>query len=250
MKLSDYFRYSDQVIDCAPLYLFDRTYGEECPTLLEDYTIPKYFQEDLFSLLDGKKERPPYRWYLVGPKGSGSAFHKDPNTTSAWNGLVVGRKKWIMYPPHIIPPGAIPSEDEENVTVPLSLMEWFTNFYRFKAEKTVPQECVLQPGELLFIPNGWWHCAINLEESIAVTQNFVSPRNLKNILRFLNGSLVKKTQKLNVIFRSSLSQSSKYATLYQEIEKELEEDNVKKLKGKKTRREYNKTPTEEIKRAI
>jgi len=135
MNLSDYFLYSDQVIDCAPLYLFDRTYGEICPSLLEDYNIPKYFQEDLFSLLDGKKERPPFRWYLVGPKGTGSAFHKDPDTTSAWNGLVVGRKKWIMYPPHIIPPGALPSEDQETVTVPLSLMEWFTNFYHLKNEK-------------------------------------------------------------------------------------------------------------------
>lgn len=24
-------------------------------------------------------------------------------------------------------------------------------------------ECVARPGELLFVPRGWWHCALNLE---------------------------------------------------------------------------------------
>jgi len=46
-------------------------------------------------------------------------------------------------------------------------------------------ECVLQPGELLFIPNSWWHLAINLEESIAVTQNYVGKQNVLNVLNFL-----------------------------------------------------------------
>jgi len=40
-------------------------------------------------------------------------------------------------------------------------------------------------GDLVFIPSGWWHSVLNLEESIAVTQNFVSGRNLKNVYRFL-----------------------------------------------------------------
>ena len=31
----------------------------------------------------------------------------------------------------------------------------------------------------------WWHTAINLEESIAVTQNFVSKANLNRVVSFL-----------------------------------------------------------------
>jgi len=233
MKLKNYFLYSSQVIDCAPLYLFDKNFGDRngSKELLKDYKIPEYFYEDLFDLIENKKFRPPFRWLLIGPKGSGSAFHKDPNTTSAWNGLLVGKKKWIMYPPHIIPPGATPSEDEETVTVPLSLMEWYSNFYKFKNQKVRPAECVLQPGELLFIPNGWWHSAINLEESIAVTQNFVSPRNLKNILIFLNNSKMKKTQQLSSVFHSSL-QFNKYKNLYQQIIEEIKREKILKKEKK------------------
>jgi len=66
--------------------------------------VPKYFSTDYFSLLEDNP-RPSFRWILIGPYKSGSSFHKDPNSTNAWNGLISGRKKWIMYPPHVVPPG-------------------------------------------------------------------------------------------------------------------------------------------------
>ena len=46
-------------------------------------------------------------------------------------------------------------------------------------------ECVCGPGDVLFIPNGWWHLAVNLRLSVAVTQNFVSRQNVCAVLRFL-----------------------------------------------------------------
>jgi hypothetical protein len=127
------------------------------------------------------------------------------------------------------------------VTTPISIVEWFYNFYQEtdkpgkKKAKTSEQhqdgqpdaqrpiECLLRPGDMIFIPNGWWHTVhtsttilpsllarshdttrtrhahdqrhdrrhdttrqvLNLEESVAVTQNYVGRHNVKNVLEFL-----------------------------------------------------------------
>jgi hypothetical protein len=47
---------------------------------------------------------------------------------------VRGRKKWIMLPPDFTPPGIYPCDDGSEVTVPLSVMEWFMNHYEEAAE--------------------------------------------------------------------------------------------------------------------
>lgn len=173
MKLEDYFGYSDQVREERPLYLFDPKFAEKVPNLGSEYEVPAYFQEDLFGVLGN--ERPDYRWIIIGPAGSGSSFHVDPNSTSAWNAVIKGSKKWVLFPPDVIPPGVHPSPDGSEVASPVSIIEWFMNFYgATKSWKKKPVECICKAGEVIFVPKGWWHLVINLEESIAITQNYVS----------------------------------------------------------------------------
>ncbi|PIA54196.1 hypothetical protein AQUCO_00900624v1 [Aquilegia coerulea] len=184
MKLENFFRYSDGAKEERPLYLFDPKFAEKVPVLGSDYEVPVYFREDLFSVLGN--ERPDYRWVIMGPAGSGSSFHIDPNSTSAWNGVIKGSKKWVLFPPDVVPPGVHPSPDGAEVACPVSIIEWFMNFYgATKTWKKRPIECVCKAGEVIFVPNGWWHLVINLEESIAITQNYVSRSNLLNVLDFL-----------------------------------------------------------------
>lgn len=186
MNFESYIHYCDTQHDEAPLYLFDKEFCDKAPDLAGDFVVPDYFSQDLFSVL-GKEERPDYRWLIYGPYKSGSTFHKDPNATCAWNAVIFGSKKWIMYPPHVTPPGVRTSEDGADVASPVSLMEWMLSFYDMRGcEGTMPLECILREGELLFVPRGWWHMAINLEECCAITQNYVSTANLTHVMKFLS----------------------------------------------------------------
>ena len=202
--IEDYAKYCDDVSEEAPLYLFDRTFADKCPELLLDYidglkqSCPFFDDQakhghDLFSLL-GKEKRPDHRWIIIGPKRSFSNFHIDPNATHAWNAPIVGRKRWIFYPPGVNPPGVFPSPNGDDVVMPISLGEWFLTHYNDHVKQRSnpdiskrPLECTVCPGDILFVPHGYWHSVLNLDDgmSVALTQNYVSASNLPDVLRFL-----------------------------------------------------------------
>nr|GMD94024.1 F-box protein At1g78280 [Ipomoea batatas] len=181
MKLKDYVSYTQLQRDEDPLYIFDEKFGEVAPGLLEDYSVPHLFQEDFFDVLD-REQRPPYRWLIIGPERSGASWHVDPALTSAWNTLLCGRKRWALYPPGRVPAGVTVHVNEEdgdvNIDTPSSL-QWWLDFYPLLADEDKPIECTQHPGETIFVPSGWWHCVLNLETTIAVTQNFVNSKNFE-----------------------------------------------------------------------
>ncbi|KAI9297899.1 Clavaminate synthase-like protein, partial [Neoconidiobolus thromboides FSU 785] len=183
IKLKNYFQYSNNNRDESPIYLFDKHFTKNCPNIDKDFEVPEYFKDDLFSLL-GEDKRPDYRWLIIGPKRSGSTFHKDPNATSAWNAVITGSKKWILFPPNQLPPGVFTNSDESEVTSPVSIMEWHLNYYKL-AQEYQPIEAICKAGEIMFVPSGWWHLVVNLDDSIAITQNYVSHQNVDKVLKFL-----------------------------------------------------------------
>lgn len=215
-------RYDPMTVpDESPFYLFDSEIPSQmaadglwtvpqqilqCPS--SPYNIQRSTPEtpqrqqveaDLFSLLSSS--RPDYRWLIAGPTRSGSGWHKDPNYTSAWNTPLSGRKLWLMLPPHVAPPGVYVSEDGAEVTAPVSLIEWLDDFYLETKRLHGPPsassgrgggggdgqllEGICGPGETVYVPSGWWHLVVNLEESVALTQNFVSLAELPEVLFFM-----------------------------------------------------------------
>jgi hypothetical protein len=184
MSLRDYFAYACSTTEESPLYIFDKDFAEKWKLDDSWFDMPHYFPDDLFSLLPS---RPDYQWLILGPPRSGSTFHIDPNATSAYNALIHGRKLWVFYPPHLTPPGIVKSLDGSEVSAPVSVTEWFCNYIQqARMDKgRGMMEAVQDAGDVVFVPHGWWHCVLNLDETIAITQNFVAPENLKNVLTFL-----------------------------------------------------------------
>lgn len=83
------------------------------------------------------------------------------------------------------PPGVYVSEDQSEVTSPLSIAEWLLGFHAEARKTPGCIEGVCNEGEVLHVPSGWWHLVVNLDASIAITQNFVPRSHLCGVMSFL-----------------------------------------------------------------
>ncbi|KAI8982978.1 hypothetical protein BDB01DRAFT_136611 [Pilobolus umbonatus] len=203
MKMKYFLRYShhEGLKDDSPLYIFDSGFDKnrlskhkikkssgskkKRRSLLDDYHIPRYFAEDFFKLTGNR--RPPYKWLVMGGGRSGTGIHIDPLGTSAWNSLLKGHKRWCLFPP------LTPKELYNPPTKPYDKegISWFDQvFPKMKVKdasgKTLGErlgmlEVLQKPGETIFVPGGWPHVVINLDFTIAVTQNFCSSTNLEYV---------------------------------------------------------------------
>lgn len=122
--------------------------------------------------------------------------------------------RWALYPPGRVPVGTTVHVNEEdgdvNIDTPSSLqvirnsfplrhmpesvallfmsdwnyfqfLQWWLDIYPHLADQDKPLEFTQLPGETIFVPSGWWHCVLNLETTIAVTQNFVNVSNFEYV---------------------------------------------------------------------
>ncbi len=173
-KLKYFLEYMKYNMDDSPLYIFDGNFDGDkiSKSLLNDYNVPSYFTDDLFSVV-GEDRRPPYRWFLLGPERSGSTVHVDPLGTSAWNTLISGRKRWVLFPPstsrniakglNVIQKG----EDDEAINYFVDMLPRIRAKHGHHVEI---YELIQNPGETIFVPGGWWHGVLNLEDTVAITQ--------------------------------------------------------------------------------
>lgn len=190
-----YLQYMFTNKDDSPLYLFEDAFDDDevAVGLLKEYEVPKYFKEDMFPLLPHDR-RPPFRWVLVGGERSGTRMHLDPLSTSAWNVVLSGHKRWVLMSPELSKELALGrnvwTDQEIKDGISPQAVYWFEEILPRIREFVVRSgrekeyrlmEFIQYPGEVVFVPSGWWHAVINLTDSVSFTQNWVSVYNFPSV---------------------------------------------------------------------
>ena len=121
-------------------YLFGETYSEQWKDFLDVYEVPPCEacnMPDLVALSFG-----------VGNRGSGVQWHvHGPGFSEA----VVGRKHWILQ------------QDRPVFHKDQTSRNWMEYSYSAMEESERPLECTLEPGDLIYFPDMYWHATINLD---------------------------------------------------------------------------------------
>jgi len=179
------------------LYVFDSDFDSDdaMRSLLADWSpISALTGADVFSSehVAHHADRPTWRWLLAGPPGSGTPVHQDPWGYSSWNASCEGVKRWVLFPPDV--PRSVLQPPRQDLVgrafawifgqeLPRPAAEFFDEVLpSLRAANLGHVELLQRPGEVVAFPAGWWHAVVNLTATIAVTESFGQPSDLRLII--------------------------------------------------------------------
>lgn len=67
---------------------------------------------------------------------------------------------WVLY------------KDKPNFHKDQTSLNWMEYTYSSMTKKNRPLECTLNPGDIIYFPNMWWHATINLDPYSAFVSTF------------------------------------------------------------------------------
>ncbi|BBN19833.1 protein MpCupin104 [Marchantia polymorpha subsp. ruderalis] len=173
------------------LYLKDWHFVKEFPAYCA-YNTPEAFSDDwLNTFLDAfqmhsvSAEITPkssnddnqcsdYRFVYMGPKGTWTPLHADVLRSYSWSANVCGRKKWLLLPPEQVE--LVYDRFRRNTVYDIFSEVSEQQFPGFSQTRWM--ECDQGPGEILFVPSGWFHQVTNVEDTISINHNWLNGCNL------------------------------------------------------------------------
>lgn len=125
-----------------------------------EYVISKFLEEVIF----------------IGGPGIVTPLHTDGMYTGAYLAQLQGRKHCLLIPP-----------EQSDLVYPRPFRKQFgmstldfrkpdsERFPRYREVK--PLQCTIGPGDLLYIPHGWWHGVTSLDVSISYSHQIMNEAN-------------------------------------------------------------------------
>jgi len=137
-------------------YLAQHPLLEQCPQLSRDAAPwPRFVQDAIARGPRAQRSLEPIVSAWVAPRGATTPLHYDRHPNYLCH--VVGRKLVYLWPPNSpIPRNAPPAEN----TSPLDAAS-LVDACELRAD--------LRPGDVLFIPEGWWHYVVTPMTSVSVS---------------------------------------------------------------------------------
>ncbi|XP_078581463.1 uncharacterized protein LOC144864916 [Branchiostoma floridae x Branchiostoma japonicum] len=198
VKVCDFIDSLDQH-DAQKLYLFDWSLPIHCPELSKELTVPKYFCHDfLKKTREGSLYRDSWPSLFVAPSGLSGGLHVDAFGSNFWMALFQGRKRWLFFQKDDLPLLYPRYNHSTDPSFDVSVFNPDLQKYPLLSQ-THPRECILQPGELLFVPAGCPHRVENLDKSLAVSGNFVDESNFEVVKEELRINALKDPRALDLL---------------------------------------------------
>ena len=201
-----------------PAYVFDQLDHDHGRALAAEYTTPPQFRNDVYLQLKTPFPNPdfgPRRWFSLGNAGSGTLPRVDPVATDSWNTLLQGHKWWILYPPQVTHVTEVECDSECTLYDEPQAKDWFAGVGEqagrtLFASGSVATHVLQRPGETLYVPQGQVHAVLNMEPSIAITENYGSVvGNLLGVWRSVLSELADQPQMWRAMYYTILTQEER-----------------------------------------
>lgn len=154
--------------------------------LSSDWERPTFFPPDSFVLpfcaptesIDPSRDWFPARGLFISAQGARTRLHADPWSSDALLCQIYGKKTFVMYDPS---QAQYLANGSRSVDIEAPDLQSFPNF----SQARPAMRDTLEPGEILFVPAGWYHHFKSATDSISLTWNFVHLSRLGQFLSYL-----------------------------------------------------------------
>lgn len=105
-------------------------------------------------------------------------LHADVYCSYSWSVNIIGKKKWILFPPG------------EEIKIQGSSLNLPMLFDNEQCNDINYYEVIQEKGDGLFVPSGWYHQVVNVLDTISINHNWINACNIDHVWNALQKNII------------------------------------------------------------